>query len=83
MCCINSGNNLRMFCAAASSRSAGCNTSQLDADHFAGTGIMYVMELMCCSWLQSANYGSLMLHSMNHSPQSPVATADPQLMGHQ
>lgn len=37
MCCINSGNNLHMFCAAALSRSAGCNISRLGTDHFAGT----------------------------------------------
>lgn len=43
MCCINSGNNLHMFCAAALSHSAGCNISRLGTDHFAGTIIMYVM----------------------------------------
>lgn len=81
MCCINSGNNLHMFCAAALSRSAGCNISRLGTDHFAGAirNVCHAANVL----LPAASSGLQVPDGAlgRLSPPSPATSTGPQLMG--
>lgn len=81
MCCINSGNNLHMFRAAALSRSAGCNISRLGTDHFAGAirNVCQAANVL----LPAASSGLQVPDGAlgRLSPPSPATSTGPQLMG--